>query len=113
MAPRRVPENAVSFIRDCIERGRILWTYHVNMRLSRRFIPREAIHGAQDTYELVEEYPDDKYLPSYLVIGRYRQETFHVLFAVDVAGDNVRVVTAYRPDPREWEPDQKTRRPKT
>ena len=68
---------------------------------------------AQDTYELVEEYPDDKYLPSYLVIGRYGQEAFHVLFAVDVAGDNVRVVTAYRPDQMEWEPDQKTRRPKS
>jgi hypothetical protein len=66
-----------------------------------------------DTYELVEEYPDDKYLPRYLVIGRYRQETFHVLFAIDVLGDNVRVVTAYRPDQREWELDQKTRRPKT
>ena len=67
---------------------------------------------AQDTYELVEEYPDDKYLPSYLVIGRYGREAFNVLFVVDVAGDNVRVVTAYRPDQMEWEPDQKTRRPK-
>ena len=29
---------------------------------------------------------------------------------VDVAGDNVRIVTAYRPDPNEWESDLKTRR---
>jgi hypothetical protein len=32
------------------------------------------------------------------------------LFAVDVEGNNVRVVTAYRPDPGEWGPDLKTRR---
>lgn len=30
------------------------------------------------------------------------QEVFHVLFAVDVAGDNVRIVTAYRPNPEGW-----------
>lgn len=110
MAARRAPEDVITFICDCIERGRVLWTYHVNMRLAGRFIPREAILEARDTYELVEEYPDDKYLPSYLVLGRYGQKTFHVLFAADVAGDNVRVVTAYCPDRREWEPDQKTRR---
>ncbi|MBI4569440.1 MAG: hypothetical protein HY719_13680 [Planctomycetes bacterium] len=30
---------------------------------------------------------------------------FHVLAAVDVEGDNVRVVTAYRPDAAEWRDD--------
>ncbi|HEX8408768.1 MAG TPA: DUF4258 domain-containing protein [Thermoanaerobaculia bacterium] len=60
-----------------------------------------------ETYELVEAYPEDKYLPSYLIIAA---DTFHVLFATDVAGDNVRVVTAYRPDWSEWLPDLRTRR---
>ena len=31
-------------------------------------------------------------------------------FQTDVEGDNVRVVTAYRPSPGEWEDDLKTRR---
>src|SRR6266571_5041501 len=39
-----------------------------------------------------------KYLPSYLLLARHGEEAFHVLFAVDVEGDNVRVVTSYRPD---------------
>jgi putative ABC transport system substrate-binding protein len=30
-----------------------------------RFIPRDSILAAVDTFELVEAYPDDKYLPSY------------------------------------------------
>jgi Domain of unknown function (DUF4258) len=80
------------------------------MRLAGRFIPRETILAAVATYELVESYPDDKYLPSYLLLARHVGEAFHVLFAVDVEGDNVRVVTAYRPDPAEWQPDLKTRR---
>ena len=76
-----------------------MWTYHVNMRLAGRFIPREVILAAVDSYDLVEAYPDDKYLPSYLILARHGADAFHVLFATDVAGDNVRVVTSYRPDP--------------
>jgi uncharacterized protein DUF4258 len=80
------------------------------MRLQGRFISREAILGAAKSYEIIESYPDDKYLPSYLVLGRSAGEVFHVLFAADVKGGNVRVVTAYRPSPGEWEADWKTRR---
>ena len=72
------------------------------MRLAGRFIPREVILAAVDSYDLVEAYPDDKYLPSYLILARHGADVFHVLFAADAEGDNVRVVTSYRPDPREW-----------
>jgi hypothetical protein len=82
------------------------------MRHASRFIPRESILGAVETLELVEAYPDDKHLPSNLVLGRAGPDAFHVLVAVDVEGDNVRVVTAYRPDAGEWQEDLKTRRPK-
>jgi len=58
----------------------------------------------------IEAYPEDKYLPSYLLLGTVGAETFHALFAADIEGDNVRIVTAYRPDPNEWEPDMRTRR---
>lgn len=109
---RRLPDDPIAFVQDRVRRGRILWTYHVNMRLRNRFIPREVILAAVDTYELVESYPDDRYLPSYLLLAHRDAEVFHVLFAVDIAGDNVRVVTCYRPDPREWQTDMKTRRPK-
>ncbi len=77
------------------------------MRLSDRFITRDEILDAVDGYAIIESYPEDKYLPSYLVLAAV---SFHVQFATDVAGDNVRIVTAYRPDPDEWESDLKTRR---
>ena len=109
---RRLPEDPIRFIQDHIRRSRVLWTYHVNMRLAGRFIPREAILDSVDTYELVEAYPDDKYLPSYLILARHQSDAFHVLFAADVEGDSVRVVTSYRPDPQEWEADLKRRRTK-
>jgi len=82
------------------------------MRLAGRFIPRELILAVVPSYELVEAYSEDKYLPSFLILARHDRDAFHVLFAVDVEGDNVRVVTSYRPDPEEWQPDLKTRRPR-
>lgn len=102
--------DPLAFIREKVRKRRVLWTHHVNMRMKGRFISRAAILDAVDHFELVEAYPEDKYLPSFLVLGRKEREAFHVLFAVDVVADNVRVVTAYRPDPEEWMPDLKTRR---
>ncbi|MDI6794283.1 MAG: DUF4258 domain-containing protein [bacterium] len=80
------------------------------MRLKSRFIPRQTILESTAQYEIIEAYPEDKYLPSYLVYSWHQQTAFHILFATDVEGDNVRVVTAYYPDPDKWEIDFKTRR---
>ena len=112
MAGRKFPADPVAFIQDCVRRRKILWTYHVNLRLAGRSISREAIIAAADTYEMVEAYPHDKYLPSDLVLARDSSEYLHILFGADVQGDNVRIVTAYRPDPAEWEENLKNRRPK-
>jgi len=106
----RLPADPLTFIREKVRAAAIFWTYHVNMRLQDRFIARQRILKSVDTYEIIESYPADKYLPSYLVLARHGGEIFHVLFAVDVVGDNVRIVTAYRPNPDEWQPDLRTRR---
>lgn len=104
-----VPEDAIAFIQACVRQRKVYWTYHVNMRLAGRFIARQAKLDAVDTYELVEAYPDDKYLPSYLVLGQSAADSFHVVFAADIEGDNVRVVTAYRPDPDKWDGSRRRR----
>lgn len=101
-----IPSNSSG---DAFDR-KVFWTYHVNMRLAGRHIIRDEIFAAVDSYEIIESYPDDKYLPSYLVFAAQTGAGFHVLFGADVEADHVRVVTAYRPNQAEWEPDLKTRR---
>jgi hypothetical protein len=93
-----------------VQSAKVYWTYHVHMRLSERSITTADIEYAAGALELVEAYSDDKYFPSYLVLGRSASGPIHILFALDVEGDNVRVVTAYHPDPLEWGPDLKSRR---
>lgn len=79
------------------------------MRLQGRQITRDLIISTVNNYEIIESYPTDKYLPSFLVFTRSGSDVLHVLFATDVEGGNVRVVTAYRPDPSEWDAERKKR----
>ncbi len=104
-----VPPDPLAFIRRCVSERRIYWTYHVHMRMEGRHIPRTALLDAVATYEVIEAYPDDKYLPSYLVYFEHGGEAYHAVFATDIAEDHVRVVTVYRPDADEWTEDRKRR----
>jgi hypothetical protein len=105
-----LPDDPLEFIRRCVAERKILWTYHVNLRLKGRFISRQAIVESYLCYEIIERYPEDKYLPSYLLRSEYQKDVFQILYAVDVEGDNVRIVTAYRPDPQEWDEGFRNRR---
>ena len=105
-------EFPLQFIQDCVRSRNIFWSYHVNMRLRQRSIPRSWILNSVESYILIESYPKDKYLSSYLVWSKYLQEIFHILFGVDTEAKNVRVVTAYRPDPCEWTNNLQKRRSK-
>lgn len=107
---RRLPADPLSFIKRCVQERRVLWTYHVNMRMQGRFISRRMILESVDNYEIIESYPEDKYLLSYLVHSNHEGTVFHVLFAVDAENENVRIVTAYRPDPEKWIMDLRRRR---
>jgi hypothetical protein len=110
MTERLLPDDPLGFIRQCVLEKRLLWTYHVNMRMERRSIPRELIMASTETYEVIEAYPDDKYLPSYLVWATHEGVVFHVLFATDVVNRNARVVTAYHPSIEEWDQNLKKRK---
>ena len=102
--------DVLEFIKSCISRRRIHWTYHVNIRLKGRFISREVILSSVKSYEIIEEYPTDKYLPSYLICAKYGNQMIHVHIAIDEKNDNIRIVTAYKPTIDKWESDFKTRR---
>jgi hypothetical protein len=99
-------ESDLAFIQRCVRGERLLWTYHVNMRLRQRGVARYMVTESVDSYQIIEHYPQrqvSRYLPSYLIFAEYKGEAIHILFAVDREGDTVRVITIYRPDPSEWE----------
>ena len=66
--------------------------------------------NAMATLEILEAYPQDKYLPSFLVRGEFGEFVFHAQIATDVEGKNIRIVTMYTPDPDEWDEGLRLRR---
>jgi hypothetical protein len=80
------------------------------MRLRQRGLTTSALHDGWRTLEVIESYPEDKYLPSYLVRGQQSGSVFHALLATDVEGDNIRVVTMYAPERAEWDAAFRQRR---
>lgn len=59
--------------------------------------------------EIIEEYPDDYPSPSVLLMGvSLHGRYLHVVCGV--AEEALAVVTAYEPDPDQWEEDRKTRK---
>lgn len=109
----KIPDQPLGFIQDCIKRRRIRWTYHATLRLQQRVLAVETVLGSVDTFEVIEQYPADKYLPSYLVRAvDPNGRVFHLQAAVDVQDENIRIVTTYIPDPGEWDADLRIRRRK-
>jgi hypothetical protein len=76
-----LPDNPLAFIQRCVREEKIKWTYHVNMRMAGRYISRQSIIESVNNYEIIEENPKDKYLPSFLVYTTYDDEVMHILFA--------------------------------
>lgn len=90
--------------------GQIRWTYHVSMRLQQRSLRSEMLTEGVSSLEIIESYPEDKYLPSFLLRGEGEGIVFHAQIATDVDGGNVRVVTMYLPRPDEWDLGLRVRR---
>ena len=82
----------------------------MTIRLQQRALTAEMVRSAMATLEIIEAYPHDKYLPSFLVRGESAGFVFHAQVATDVEGENIRIVTMYTPDADEWDDELRHRR---
>jgi hypothetical protein len=59
--------------------------------------------------EVIQAYPDDKPYPSQLLLGWIGSRPLHVVVADDSEDGILIVVTAYEPDPIQWDSEFKTK----
>ena len=107
---RHIPHDPLAFIRSCLKLGQVRWTYHASMRIQQRSISTDVLLIGVESLEIIEEYPSDKYLPSFLLRFEFGREVFHAQIATDVVGWNIRIVTMYDPDAEEWDHELRARR---
>jgi len=89
---------------------RITFSGHALQRMFERSIGRSEIRDVVAHGEVIAEYPDDKPLPSCLLLGVPGGRALHVVVAKEGEGAHVIVVTAYEPDPSLWEDGFRRRR---
>ena len=101
----------ITDLQKLCENGSIRWTGHILKRLMQRGIFQASVVQAIRSGEIIEQYPDDYPYPSCLLLGTTEAgEALHIVCGIGEG--KVWLITAYHPDPDEWESDLKTRRVK-
>jgi hypothetical protein len=96
-------------IRRQLASGEFEFSRHAFRRSVERNISEQEIRESGASAELIEDYPDDKYAPSALLLGfsaAGRALHFQVSFDDTVL---TKIVTIYEPDPNEWMEHRKRR----
>lgn len=75
-----------------------------------RGVAPDVVAQIVDKGEVIASYPDDKPFPSALLLGYDERGPIHLVVAGTAEMGRQIVVTVYRPDPRLWNKDFKTRR---
>ena len=79
-------------------------------KLRRRRIEAEVLERVIISGEVIESYPNDPRGPSCLLLGyAAANRPIHVVCG-NLEEDRILIITAYEPDPKEWEADWKTRK---
>ena len=91
-------------LRRLCQSGAFVVSHHCQKRIIERGIALDEVKRAIMEGEIIEDYPDDYPYPSALVLGN----GLHVVAGI---GDGrLWLITAYRPDPEQWENDLRARR---
>lgn len=90
---------------------RILYLPHAIRQMARpdRMITPAEVEHVIETGELIEEYPDDPRGASCLILG-YGKGRRAIHAACAPKPEYLAVITAYLPDPEQWEADFRRRR---
>jgi len=89
-------------IRRQLAEGEFEFSRHAFRRAVERNISEQEIREAGTQAEIIEDYPEDKYSPSTLLLGftaAGRPLHFQVSFAET---DLTKIITMYEPNPSEW-----------
>ena len=96
-------------IKRKVGEGRYTISFTHTEKLRLRRIKAADIEQAVKSGNIIEDYSNDPRGPSCLLLGRVGNRNLHILFA-RLEAEELLVVTAYEPDPEEWENDWQTRK---
>ena len=91
------PEN----IRHLCQSNTMYWTEHVGKRLIKRNISPDEVIQVLLQGQMIEHYEDDYPFPSCLIFSMIETRPLHVVCSI--GNGQLFIITAYEPDPTEWD----------
>ncbi len=89
-------------IRRKIKNGQFEFSRHATDQSIIRQIQVQEIREAIDECEIIEDYPNDKYGPSCLILGFTRlRRPLHIQCSYP-SRPLIKIITLYEPDPLQW-----------
>jgi hypothetical protein len=89
-------------IRQKIATDQFEFSQHAVDQSLRRRIPLEELRQAVAVAEIIEDYPDDKYGPSCLLLG-FTESRRPLHFQCSYPSRPLlKIITVYEPDPAQW-----------
>ena len=89
-------------LRQQLSLGEFEFSRHAFKRVVERNISEMEIRQAGVHARIIEDYPDDKYSPSCLLLGFTEQGRPLHLQVSCADSDLVKIITLYEPDENEW-----------
>jgi hypothetical protein len=94
--------RTIEDIRRQLSLGEFEFSHHAFKRAVERNIGELEIRQAGEHANIIEDYPDDKYAPSCLLLGFTKAgRPLHIQVSY-VESDLLKIITIYEPDPKEW-----------
>ena len=92
----------IADIREKFQQGQFEYTQHAVDQSIIRHISVQELREAIEKSEIIEDYPDDKYGPSCLILGFTRKNRpIHIQCSYP-SRPLIKIVTLYQPDPQLW-----------
>jgi hypothetical protein len=101
--------KTISEIQDQLQTGKFEFTRHAFKRAVERNISDREIIEAGANVIIIEDYPDDKYSPSCLILGLTIADRALHFQVSRMESDLLKIITLYEPNESEWL-NYKTRR---
>ncbi|MEK6619175.1 MAG: DUF4258 domain-containing protein [Nitrospirota bacterium] len=94
--------KTIEAIRQQLSAGQFEFIHHAFKRAVERNISDLEIRQAGEHANIIEDYPDDKYAPSCLLLGFSKAGRPLHIQASYVESDLLKIIKIYQPDPEEW-----------
>jgi hypothetical protein len=101
--------KTIEDIAEDLQNGNYHLSLHSSTRMIERNISQNEIAEASRNIEIIEDYPDDKYEHSCLLLGFLNDEIPIHIQVTRTSNKELKIITLYYPDPNKWSDNFKER----